>query len=72
MQGLDYNSIKRKIESETCPHCNKKPKFKQTSKGFQIDTCCEVFDKIIKKKSEKIVEEESKKAIEKMFKNGFK
>lgn len=72
MEGLDYNSIKRKIENETCPQCNKKPKFEKTSKGFQVDTCCEVFDKIITDKSKKIVEEETKKAIDKMFKNGFK
>jgi hypothetical protein len=72
MSDLDYNSIKRKIESQKCPEHNETPEFIKTSKGFQIKACCENFRSELIKKSEKIIAEETKKAIEKMMKNIFK
>ena len=43
MSYLDYNSIKRKIESEKCSEHNESPEFRQTSKGFEIKASCENF-----------------------------
>lgn len=34
MSDLDYNSIKRKIESQKCSEHNKNPQFIKTSKVF--------------------------------------
>lgn len=72
MSDLDYNSIKRKIESQKCSEHNKNPQFIKTSKGFQIKACCENFRSELVNESEKIIAEETKKAIEKMMKNIFK
>lgn len=72
MTDLDYNSIKRKIESQKCSEHNKNPEFIKTSKRFEIKACCENFRGELVKKSEKIIAEETKKSIEKMMKNIFK
>ncbi|TPD73752.1 hypothetical protein [Flavobacterium microcysteis] len=69
---LDYNAIKRKIESETCSKHNEKPEFKKNIKGFEINACCEEFRGKLAKKAEKIVVDETKSAMEKMLKNAFK
>lgn len=69
---LDYSAIKRKIESETCSKHNVKPEFKKTSKGFEINACCEEFRSKLNAKTQKIVTEQTKSAMEKMFKNAFK
>jgi len=72
MSDLDYNSIKRKIESQKCSEHNENPEFRKTSKGFEIKACCENFRSELIQKSEKIIAEETKKSIEKMMKNIFK
>lgn len=72
MSDLNYNSIKRKIESQKCSEHNKNPEFIKTLKGFEIKACCENFRSDLVKKSEKIIAEETKKSIEKMMKNIFK
>lgn len=72
MSDLDYNLIKRKIESQKCSEHNKNPKFIKTSSGFEIKACCENFRSEVIKKSENIIADETKKAIEKMMKNIFK
>ncbi len=72
MSDLDYNSIKRKIESQKCSEHNNNPQFIKTSKGFEIKACCENFRSELVKRSEKIIAEETKKSIEKMMKNIFK
>lgn len=69
---LDYNAIKRKIESETCLEHNARPEFKKTSDGFQINSCCEKFKSKLTEKAKKIVSEQTKSAMEKMMKNMFK
>ncbi|MDF2552267.1 MAG: hypothetical protein K0R77_1542 [Chryseobacterium sp.] len=72
MNDLDYNSIKRKIETQKCSEHHKNPQFIKTSKGFEIKACCENFRSELVKKSEKIISEETKNSIEKMMKNIFK
>lgn len=72
MNELDYNSIKRKIESQKCPEHDEHPQFIKTSKGFEIKACCENFRSQLVKNSEKIIADEAQKAIEKMMKNIFK
>ncbi|MEE6127864.1 hypothetical protein V2E39_10760 [Chryseobacterium arthrosphaerae] len=72
MSELDYNSIKRKIENESCSEHNKHPQFIKTFKGFEIKACCENFRSQLVEKSKKIVAEETKKTIENMMKNIFK
>ncbi|SHE92320.1 hypothetical protein [Chryseobacterium takakiae] len=68
MNELDYNSIKRKIESQKCAEHNQNPQFIKTSKGFEIKACCENFRSQLVKKAEKIIADETQKAIEKMMK----
>lgn len=72
MNELDYNSIKRKIESQKCTEHNQNPQFIKTSKGFEIKACCENFRSQLVKKAEKIIADETQKAIEKMMKNILK
>lgn len=69
---LDYNAIKRKIESETCKSHNTKPEFKKTSNGFQINSCCEEFKNTLTDKAHKIIAEQTKSAMQKMLKKAFK
>jgi len=72
MSELDYNSIKRKIENQTCLEHHKNPRFIKTTKGFEIKACCESFRSELVEKSKKIIADETKKSIEKMMKNIFK
>lgn len=69
---LDYNAIKRKIESESCVKHNANAEFKKTLKGFEINSCCEEFRSKLNAKAQKIVAEQTKSAMEKMLKNAFK
>jgi hypothetical protein len=70
--SIDYSAIKRKIESETCVNHNKHPEFKQTSSGFQINSCCEEFKSKLAEKGKKLVAEQMKLYAQKMFKSAFK
>lgn len=72
MSELDYNSIKRKIENQTCTEHKMNPKFIKTLKGFEITACCESFRSELVEKSRKIMTDETKKTIENMIKNIFK
>ncbi|MCX8523156.1 hypothetical protein OF897_04370 [Chryseobacterium formosus] len=72
MSDLDYNSIKRKIESQKCSEHNKNPQFMKTSKGFDIKTCCENFRSELVKISERLIVEETQKAIDQVMRNAFK
>jgi len=69
---LDYSVIKRKIESEVCIEHNVPPQFIKTTKGFQINCCCEEFKKILLEKAQKYVAEQTKLAVDKMLKKAFK
>lgn len=70
--NLDYNSIKRKIESESCNEHHQKAVFTKTVKGFTIKACCKNFEKTIAKKAEQIVAQETKKVLEASLKKMFK
>lgn len=69
---LDYNAIKRKIESETCLKHNEHPEFKKTSNGFQINSCCEEFKSKLAEKAKKLVGEQAKSSVQDMLKKAFK
>jgi hypothetical protein len=69
---LDYSVIKRKIESEVCIEHNVRPQFIKTTKGFQINCCCEEFKKKLLEKAQKYVAEQTKLAVDKMLKKAFK
>lgn len=69
---LDYNAIKRKVESEVCAEHNTSPKFIKTAKGFQINSCCEEFKSKLVEKAKKNIAEQTKIAVEKMIKKAFK
>lgn len=55
IMSLDYNSIKRKIESVSCRQHHERAVFTKTAKGFTVKACCAEFEKIISKKAEEIV-----------------
>lgn len=68
---LDYSAIKRKIESEVCTEHKVSPEFIKTTKGFQINCCCEEFKKKLLEKAQKHIADQTKVAIEKMLKKAF-
>ncbi|WP_238160943.1 hypothetical protein [Flavobacterium cupreum] len=59
---LDYDEIKRKIESEICPEHNEHPEFKKIAKGFEISSCCDDFKKKLTKKVKKNISKQTKAA----------
>lgn len=69
---LDYSSIKRKIQNETCRQHGVKAKFDITNSGFSIDACCEVFINKLTIKAEKLIAEETESVVDKMLRNVFK
>jgi hypothetical protein len=69
---LDYNEIKRRIESEICLNHNTRAKFTKTHDGFKIDSCCEDFSSKLRDKARILVAEHTKIALQEMLKKGFK
>lgn len=69
---IDYNAIKRKIESEICLKHNTRPKFTKTHNGFKIDSCCEVFSSRLREKAKTMIAEQTKKMLQEMMKKAFK
>lgn len=68
MFNLNYNQIKKEIESEVCDEQGMHPEFVKTDEGFGIKACCEPFREGLVEKSGKIIEEETKKIPEEMMK----
>lgn len=69
---LDYDVIKRKIESEVCSEHNEHAKFTKTTEGFQINSCCESFKMKLTEEINRNITEQTKTAIQKMLKKAFK
>lgn len=72
MLDLNYDGIKKEIESEVCETHNLHPELIKTDEGFGIKACCEPFREKMVEKSGKMIEEETQKILEKMLKNMFK
>ncbi|WP_106915984.1 hypothetical protein [Chryseobacterium aurantiacum] len=72
MFDLNYDLIKKEIESETCKEHGLHPEFVKTDDGFGIKACCQPFHEELVAKSEKIIEEETTKFLDKMMKDIFK
>jgi hypothetical protein len=68
---LDYSSIKRKIESETCRQHGLRAKFEMANSGFSINACCEIFANKLTVKAEKLIAEENETIVDKMLRNAF-
>ncbi|MGN7707103.1 hypothetical protein [Chryseobacterium sp. JV274] len=72
MFDLNYDLIKKEIESEMCEEHGLHPELIKTDEGFGIKACCEPFREKMVEKSGHMIEEETKKALEKMMKDLFK
>ncbi|GEJ43710.1 MULTISPECIES: hypothetical protein [unclassified Chryseobacterium] len=72
MFDLNYDWIKKEIESEVCDEHSLHPELIKTDEGFGIKACCEPFREKMVEKSGKMIEEETQKILEKMLKNMFK
>ncbi|MFS4470195.1 hypothetical protein [Chryseobacterium sp. T20] len=72
MFNLNYDQIKKEIESEVCEEHGMHPEFVKTDEGFGIKACCEPFREELVEKSGKMIEEETKKILEEMMKDLFK
>ncbi len=72
MFDLNYDQIKKEIESEVCKEQSRHPEFVKTEEGFGIKACCEPFREELVEKSGKLIEEETKKILEEMMEDLFK
>lgn len=72
MFDLNYDQIKKEIESEVCKEHGRHPEFVKTNEDFGIKACCEPFREELVEKSGKIIEEETQKILEVMMKDLFK
>lgn len=70
---IDYDVIKRKIESEVCPEHNEHSEFKKSAEGFQISACCEDFKIKLNEKTKIYITEQKKKTTSdsKKMENNF-
>lgn len=72
MFDLNYDLIKKEIESEVCKEHGLHPELVKTDEGFGIKACCEPFREELVEKSGKKIEEETKKILDEMMKDLFK
>ncbi|QWT87276.1 hypothetical protein KBP46_05300 [Chryseobacterium sp. PCH239] len=72
MFDLNYDQIKKEIESEVYKEHSRHPEFVKTDEGFGIKACCEPFREELVEKSGKMIEEETKKILEEMMEDLFK
>ncbi|RLJ32272.1 hypothetical protein CLU97_1723 [Chryseobacterium sp. 7] len=69
MFDLNYDLIKKEIESEVCKEHGLHPELIKTDEGFGIKACCELFREELVEKSGKMIEEETKKILDEMMKD---
>ncbi|MDR6461793.1 hypothetical protein [Chryseobacterium sediminis] len=72
MFDLNYDLIKKEIESEICEEHGLHPELIKTDEGFGIKACCEPFREKMVEKSGNMIEEETKKILDEMMKDLFK
>ncbi len=69
---IDFNPIKRKLESLRCKEHHEKPNVSYSNSKLSVKCCCDNFRKTIIKKAEPLIADEAKKSIEKSLGNMFK
>jgi len=72
MDFVNMSSIKRKLERNRCPKCNKQPTVSVVRNSFKIDCCCDNFKRTLSKIAENEVTTQSKKHIEDQLRRMFK
>ncbi|WP_126650409.1 hypothetical protein [Chryseobacterium aureum] len=69
MFDLNYDPIKKEIESEVCKEHGLHPELVPTEEGFGIKACCEPFRKELVEKSGNMIEEQTKKILNETLKD---
>lgn len=65
--SLDYQKIKRHLESKRCPVHAQKPVVNISGSKVSINSCCDSFNEKLSDELEKLIVKQTEEAIQKAF-----
>jgi len=64
---MDLNEIKRELENERCPQCNKMAEVNLAGESFTFKVCCPVFEEHLKQRASDLFTMQMKQDLNNLF-----